>query len=62
MKFKMSFSMDNAAFEGFPGGYAAEILREIAEDVEDGTTSGGVMDINGDTIGNYEITGRRKNE
>lgn len=49
----------NAAFhdeEGEPSGHeAARILRELADRLEAGDTSGKVRDINGNTVGSFEL-------
>lgn len=59
MHLKISFGMDNAAFEN-PGAEAARIVREIADKLEGFTFSkpnAGVIypvrDINGNRIGSY---------
>lgn len=59
MQLKISFGMDNAAFE-MPGPEAARIVREIADKLEGFTFSkpnAGVIypirDVNGNRIGSY---------
>lgn len=51
--FKVSFKVDNAAFEGAPEVEAARILREIADKIEAGQFSGAVMDVNGNKVGHF---------
>lgn len=57
MEFKMTVNMDNAAFDRGDGRELARILREVADrlaDVQEG--SGSVRDVNGNKVGEYEIT------
>jgi len=57
--FKIQFSTENAAFEGGDlMSECARILREIADNLERGRESGGVHDVNGNRVGNWEITAR----
>lgn len=54
--FKLSFSIDNAAFhEGYGREETARILKETAQKVEEGYNSGKIRDINGNTIGSWEV-------
>lgn len=58
MKFTLSFDMDNAAFEGDNAGTeAARILRQVAAGVENGATEGKARDLNGNTVGSWEVEG-----
>ncbi len=54
MDFKLSFNMDNAAFE-IPEEEINRILEQIIYQVHNGMTFAGIMDINGNTIGNWSI-------
>ena len=56
MDFKLEFNMDNAAFTGYPEGEASRILKEIASRIRDGQTDDPVFDLNGNNIGEWEIT------
>ena len=54
--FKMKFKTSNAAFEEpYKTSEIKRILKEIAEKVEYGHTSGSIMDINGNHVGEWEI-------
>lgn len=56
--FKLEFSTDNAAFEYSQGACeTARILRKIVKRIEDGDFDGKVMDVNGNSIGTYELNG-----
>ena len=54
-KFKLHFTMDNAAFEdGQKSFEVARILRDIAQKVEEGDVQGRrILDINGNSIGEW---------
>lgn len=54
-KMKVTFKTENAAFEDNKEAEIARILCKVARQVESGSTSGKVLDINGNTIGEYEI-------
>ena len=61
-KFTLTIDLGNDAFN--PPQYGPElarILRELAERLEDATTSasGGVLDANGNRAGTFKITGIR---
>lgn len=54
--FKMKFRTGNAAFdEPYKASEIKRILEEIAEKVEYGHTSGSIMDINGNYVGEWEM-------
>ena len=56
--FKLEFETDNAAFDSY--GLATEtarILRKIAKRIEEGLLDGKVIDLNGNSIGHYELNG-----
>ena len=55
MEFKIKFRMDNAIFDEAPEAESARILRKIAGQVEEGRTSGAIVDVNGNTIGMWVI-------
>lgn len=52
--FKMTIKTSNAAFEGESRPFElARILREVANDVEEGRTSGMLIDVNGAQVGTW---------
>ena len=52
----IQFDIDNAAFDsGNREQEIARILCKIARQIESGVTSGKVIDINGNTIGSFEV-------
>lgn len=57
MKAKITIEMDNAEFEDGYEVALARILRELAQDVEDGTKRNGgkLYDINGNHVGSFSI-------
>jgi len=66
MDFTMNVNMDNAAFEGYdvPGQKQRE-LRRILQNVEADmliSNAGKCMDINGNTVGDWAITGPNPHE
>ncbi len=50
----VQFNTDNAAFDEATT-EIARILRKIAEDVENGETAKGILDFNGNRIGQWEF-------
>ena len=57
MQFQLTLSLNNAdAVEGGPDALAG-YLRDVASRVQAGYGNGNVRDVNGNTIGQYEITG-----
>jgi hypothetical protein len=55
----LNIETGNAAFDADGGGLNAEsarILRHVADRVEAGQMSGNVRDINGNTVGSFELT------
>ena len=56
MKATIKINMDNDAFQRDPT-EVARILRNVAQDIEDYPTAHfiGIMDINGNTVGSFEI-------
>ena len=66
MKAKIEINLDNDAFKQNPL-ELAHVLRNLAEDIEyiNGPSLGtfiGIMDINGNTIGNLEVVGDEPEE
>lgn len=58
MKLRLTIDMDNAAFDDNEGAEAARILRTAAEGVEFGCIRSALIDINGNVVGKFSITGR----
>ena len=60
--FKLLIETGNAAFddegEGCKAAELARILRDVAERLLDGATSGMVRDINGNIVGSFSAEGR----
>lgn len=56
MAFTLTMATENAAFEDMPEYEVARILRKVADQIEDGDTTGRVRDINGNTVGAYDLT------
>jgi len=57
--FKLEFSTDNAAFDDDVQGEVARILRAVADGLEDGpilNTERPVRDVNGNTVGSWELS------
>ena len=68
MKFKLEIDCDNSAFcvhddnnnrRPEPQWEIARILEEAAEKIRDGNREGILLDVNGNSVGKYKITGRR---
>lgn len=53
--FTLSFKTENAAFEDL-NAETARILRAIAARIESGQVEGRAIDVNGNTIGVYQLT------
>jgi hypothetical protein len=53
-EFRVQVNTDNAAFEE-PGFELARILREVADRLESGSVAGNVRDINGNSVGSFEL-------
>ena len=61
--FSLDIKTDNAAFGEDEGGHTAasvaaevaRILRELAQDIENGGDGGAVMDLNGNKVGRYRL-------
>jgi hypothetical protein len=56
--FQLKFSLANEAFDNLMSIEIARILREIAKQVERGADPANIRDINGNTIGKWQITAR----
>lgn len=56
---KLEINCDNDAFGDTPGIEVANILRDIADRVEEGATAGSGFDINGNTVGQYAFQGKQ---
>lgn len=55
--FKLEFDTDNAAFDHRAASETARILREVGEKIKNGYFNGKVMDVNGNSIGTFELNG-----
>ena len=55
MKFKMEIKMDNAAFTEMPERELDRILQDVGQGIVDGVTYGFCRDLNGNTVGTWEI-------
>ena len=55
MKFKLEFNMDNASFDDDPENEILNTLVDVGKYVLRGLTSRTIQDLNGNTIGNWEI-------
>jgi hypothetical protein len=54
---KIEIDTDNAAFEYANGGpELSRLCRRIAERIERGETYGKILDINGNSVGSFELT------
>lgn len=56
MAFKMEFSTANAAFEENLEHEVFRIVDDVAQEVIDGSRSGKIRDINGNTVGEWSLT------
>jgi len=58
--YRISIDLDNAAFEAQEGAEVARILRELAEECEEGGVAENLTlrDVNGNTVGQAKRTGR----
>ena len=52
---EINFSTDNDAFAGEPATEICRILRQIARRIEHGEFTGGIVDANGNKIGEYDV-------
>lgn len=56
MKCTIKIDMDNAAFDETPATELARILRDIAEQVEEGLTMLVIQDVNGNDCGKFKVS------
>lgn len=54
--FTLTIKTENEAFGDSPAHEVARILRQIANRLEDGTDSAKVMDVNGNSVGHFDLT------
>lgn len=54
--FKLKFKTDNAAFDEDGAAEVANILKEVADKIEQGYTAFTVNDSNGNKVGNCEFS------
>lgn len=54
--FTLTIETDNAAFTDDAAREVARILRQLAKKLEDGKDSGKVMDLNGNSVGSFELS------
>jgi hypothetical protein len=54
--FRIEFETDNAAFGEVLDYEVSRILKEIAGKIEGGRAGGSVLDINGNVIGEWELS------
>jgi len=52
---KIEFSTDNAAFDEEPQEEMGDIIHNISKKVREGIVEGSIKDINGNTIGHWEV-------
>tara|TARA_R110002020_G_scaffold59703_1_gene162635 strand:- start:1521 stop:1703 length:183 start_codon:yes stop_codon:yes gene_type:complete len=52
---RLLIDTQNAAFEDYPNGEVARILRELSERIEEGLFPEKLIDINGNTVGYVHI-------
>lgn len=55
MEFIARLDMDNAAFEDRAATELARILENIARKVKRGDDAGKIMDVNGNSVGSWEV-------
>ncbi len=56
-EFRMNVRMANAAFEDDCKGEMVRILMKVTEEVARGRQEGPIFDVNGNRVGEWEITG-----
>jgi hypothetical protein len=54
-RIKVEFETVNAAFDNYARGVSAHMLRQIADKLENGADGGKVRDVNGNTVGTWEV-------
>jgi hypothetical protein len=55
-RFILTVKTTNAAFEDDAPTEVARLLRDVAERLEDGSVSGKMRDVNGNTVGDFGFT------
>lgn len=55
MEFRLKINMDNAAFENCPELALQDMLEKVGQRIEGGITKGNIADLNGNTVGSFEI-------
>lgn len=58
MAFSLKIKTGNEAFADDPAIELARILRRVADRIEVGETDGKCMDVNGNAVGAFVLTGR----
>ena len=59
MRFACKIEMDNAAFDDELASELAQILLRIPPRICSGDSAGDLHDINGNTVGQWAVTGRK---
>ena len=54
-KFKLEIIMENAIFDNIPDMVLSDMLRATADKIDRGLMIGAVMDLNGNTVGWFEM-------
>ena len=55
----VKFKTDNAAFSDDADTLeVTRLLREVADEIQQGSTSGAILDYNGNKVGTYKLTNR----
>ena len=55
-RFTLTFDMGNAAFDDDAMPEVVRILDAVKSRYENGEVSGGIMDVNGNTVGSFKTT------
>ena len=55
MEFTLAIETGNDAFDGVEQSEVARILRVVADQVERGTDCANISDVNGNTVGTFEL-------
>lgn len=56
MEFTLNIDCDNAAFDGDPADEIVRLLHVVAMKIEGGYRDGNLVDLNGNTVGDFELT------
>jgi hypothetical protein len=62
MEFTLNIDCDNAAFSGDPLGEVQRLLHVAAMKIEGGYREGKLVDVNGNTVGEFELKGEPEDE